>query len=99
MSEILSWISQWMNSNCNGSWEHMYGVKIGTLDNPGWYVTIDLTDTELESLEMETDVIENSENDWYYYKVKDKKYFGAGDLNKLEFLLYAFKELVENHKA
>lgn len=48
---------------------------------------------------METDVTENAEDDWFFYKVKNKQYFGAGDLNKLEFLLYAFKELVENHKA
>ncbi|WP_343691967.1 immunity 53 family protein [Chitinophaga sp.] len=99
MSEILSWISQWMNSQCNGDWEHMYGIKIGTADNPGWYVTIDLAETELEDLEMETDVTENAEDDWFFYKVKNKQYFGAGDLSKLEFLLYTFKKLVENHKA
>ncbi|WP_343672539.1 immunity 53 family protein [Chitinophaga sp.] len=98
MSEILAWISQWMNAQCNGDWEHMYGIKIGTTDNPGWYITIDLVDTELEDLEMETDVTENAEDDWFFYKVRDKQYFGAGDLNKLEFLLYAFKGLVEKHR-
>jgi hypothetical protein len=28
---------------CNGDWEHLYGITIETLDNAGWSVTIDLT--------------------------------------------------------
>lgn len=95
MSNILSWISDWLRSQCNGDWEHMYGVKIGTADNPGWHVTIDLADTDLENLEMETEVIGNGDDDWFFYKVKNKQYFGSGDLSKLELLLQKFKELVE----
>ena len=29
-------------------WEHSYGVEIGTLDNPGWTLKVDLRDTALE---------------------------------------------------
>ena len=43
----LSWLSQWYLSQCDDDWEHSYGVKIDTLDNPGWSITIDLTDTSL----------------------------------------------------
>ena len=28
------------------SWEHQYGVKKGTLDNPGWRVKIDLNENK-----------------------------------------------------
>jgi Immunity protein 53 len=43
----LQELQQWYQSQCNGDWEHTYGVKIDTLDNPGWSVTIELADTYL----------------------------------------------------
>ena len=48
----LSEIERWFHENCNGDWEHSYGVSIETMDNPGWSVTIQVTDTILEGLEM-----------------------------------------------
>lgn len=41
------WLSEWYLSQCDDDWEHSYGVKIDTLDNPGWSLKIDLTDTSL----------------------------------------------------
>jgi len=38
-------LEDWYASVCDGDWEHTYGVKIGTLDNPGWTVDIDLRQT------------------------------------------------------
>jgi hypothetical protein len=46
MSEI-EWFMDWYLSNCNDDWEHQYGVKIDTLDNPGWTLTVDLSGTAL----------------------------------------------------
>lgn len=46
-------LQRWYNKQCNGSWEHQYGVSIDTLDNPGWTVVIDLVGTDLESMRME----------------------------------------------
>ncbi|OAX48412.1 hypothetical protein gpAD87_09590 [Paenibacillus sp. AD87] len=45
MMNTLKWLQNWYLENCNGDWEHSYGVKIDTVDNPGWSVEIDLTDT------------------------------------------------------
>ncbi len=39
---------QWYLAECNNDWEHSYGVKIDTLDNPGWSLKIDLRETNLE---------------------------------------------------
>ena len=44
----LARLEAWYLRQCNGDWEHLYGVTIETLDNPGWSVTIDLTGTKLE---------------------------------------------------
>ncbi len=38
----LERIQSWFSSHCNGSWEHDFGIKIETIDNPGWAVEIDL---------------------------------------------------------
>ena len=49
----LSWLSQWYLAQCNSDWEHSYGVKIDTLDNPGWSLKIDLIDTPLQGQAFE----------------------------------------------
>ncbi|WP_143316933.1 Imm53 family immunity protein [Clostridium sp. HBUAS56017] len=46
---MIKLLQDWYNRNCNGDWEHSYGVNIGTLDNPGWTVDIDLIGTSLEN--------------------------------------------------
>lgn len=49
----LSWLSQWYLSQCDSDWEHSYGVKIETLDNPGWSFKIELTDIALQGRAFE----------------------------------------------
>ncbi|MEU4549059.1 Imm53 family immunity protein [Nonomuraea dietziae] len=43
----LTSLQSWYASCCDDDWEHSYGVTIGTLDNPGWCMKIDLVDTSL----------------------------------------------------
>lgn len=38
----------WYLDQCDNDWEHSYGVEIGTLDNPGWTLKINLRDTALK---------------------------------------------------
>ena len=45
--ENLNWLMQWYLAECNDDWEHSYGVKVDTLDNPGWTLKIDLRETDL----------------------------------------------------
>jgi hypothetical protein len=89
---ILEQIQNWYARNCNGDWEHGYGVKIETIDNPGWSVFINLEGTELEGIEIETIDVENSDSDWIYCKVEKNVFNGAGGLNNLEELLKIFLE-------
>ncbi len=49
-TDILAWLQDWYRSRCDGTWEHSYGVKIDTLDNPGWLVTVDLGERSLTKL-------------------------------------------------
>ena len=43
----LARLQRWYASQCDGDWEHHSDVEIGTLDNPGWSVDIDLADAAL----------------------------------------------------
>ncbi|MFT5930929.1 MAG: hypothetical protein ACI93G_000001, partial [Hyphomonas sp.] len=40
---------RWYQSQCDGDWEHSFGLKIESLDNPGWSVHVDLEGTSLET--------------------------------------------------
>lgn len=98
--EILQWIQQWYKEQCDGDWEHSYGIKIETLDNPGWSVKIDLEGTDLEGYVLPYKLVERSEGDWYGIRVENNIFYAAGDENKLEFLLENFKEIItDNYKA
>ena len=87
---VLDDLQKWYASNCNGEWQEEYGVEIGTLDNPGWSVTIDLNDTNLEGKEFQP--IENhlSEESWVECRVEENKFRGYGDPSKLEEILKVF---------
>ena len=76
----------------------MYGVKIDTLDNPGWGVKIDLSDTQLEGKTFENIDTDNGNDDWIMCRVVDGVYEGAGDPFKLEEILRIFKKWVETQK-
>ena len=39
MANLLKVLQHWYQSKCDGTGEHMYGVEIDTLDNPGWTVS------------------------------------------------------------
>nr|TKK07812.1 hypothetical protein SrhCFBP13529_11555 [Stenotrophomonas rhizophila] len=43
----LDRLQKWYADQCDGDWEHSFGIRIDTLDNPGWTVSVDLTDTAL----------------------------------------------------
>lgn len=94
MNDTLTWIQNWYKNRSNGEWEHAYGIKIDTLDNPGWSVEIDLLDTGLSTSEIIIASYENNDNDWIECSIKDRKYCGYGGPLKLEELLKVFKDWV-----
>ena len=94
---LLTRLQNWYLTNCDGDWEHSYVISIGTLDNPGWTVKIDLTDTCLQDLEFEKQV-DNGEFDWYFIKVNEKTFTGSGDPSKLTVILSLFlDEIIPKH--
>ena len=93
MNGSLEFIQEWYASNCDGDWEHSYGIKIETLDNPGWMVIVDLEETESEDLRV-TEKVEHSDIDWFNINVKEKQLVACGDSKKLIFLLDRIKDIL-----
>jgi hypothetical protein len=85
-------LQKWYASNCNGEWEEEYGVKIDTLDNPGWSVTIDLYETSLEGKQFSPYKNQISDTSWIECKIEENRFKGLGDPSKLEQILKVFIE-------
>ncbi len=49
---MIEWLQSWYANHCDGVWEHTSGVRIDTIDNPGWSLKVDLIGTELEHREF-----------------------------------------------
>jgi len=77
MTEALSLLEKWYAARCNGLWEHQWGIKIDTLDNPGWTLEIDLSETHAEKLSLDVVKIERTKDDWIRYWVEKKKFKAA----------------------
>lgn len=99
MMNILNWLTKWFQSNCNGDWEHDYGIRIETLDNPGWLVDIYLFDTELQNKNFQQIELNENDSDWMFCKVENYFFKGRGDLNKLIKILEIFKSWAEQSNS
>ena len=62
----LVWLFKWFYNQCDGDWEHGKGIQVGTLSNPGWFIKIDIEETELQDKEFKKIFIERSEQDWIF---------------------------------
>ena len=93
-NELLEFIENWFSSKCNGDWEHSDGIKIETIDNPGWRIKIDLNNSDLKTIKYSSGLIESNENNWYSIKIEDGIFEAYGDPTKLKFLLHQFSEFV-----
>lgn len=88
----LQQLQDWYISQCNQDWEHTYGIRIDTLDNPGWALEIDLRETELVGRSFEPLSRGGTEDDvdWIRCKVEQEKFMGSGGANNLAELLRIF---------
>ncbi|MFB8419988.1 Imm53 family immunity protein [Streptomyces albidoflavus] len=66
-SDLLIRLQDWYASNCDGDWEHSAGVKIESLDNPGWMIRLDIVGTSMEGRTLDRVIVDNSEENWLHY--------------------------------
>ena len=79
----LERLQRWYLAQCDGEWEHAYGVEIGPLDNPGWTLKIDVKETP-PFARLET---HRTEDDWVVCWIEEDAFHAAcGPLNLEEAL-------------
>ena len=89
MADSLSRLQSWYHQHCNGDWEHQYGVRLQTLDNPGWRLTIDLKGTEREGQTFFGQKLDGEEH-WYHCVVTEDQFRAACGPEDLEVVLRIF---------
>ncbi|WP_373652475.1 immunity 53 family protein [Schlesneria sp. DSM 10557] len=101
----ISNLVKWYHTHCNGDWEQKYGIKLETLDNPGWQLTVDLIHTDLQGREL-TRISEGCSPDghprsprWIHCGIQNNQFQGACSPSQLERLLQIFTQLLapQNH--
>ena len=98
MMSIINWLENWYESNCNGDWEHTFGITIDTLDNPGWCLKINITETLYENVTFEDVTVERAENDWIFCRKKDGSIDCSGGPKNLEEMLGIVKKWMDDNK-
>ncbi|MBV5264024.1 immunity 53 family protein [Pinisolibacter aquiterrae] len=95
--DVLDWFARWYESQCDGDWEHGFGPSIGTLDNPGWSLEIDLTGTDCDGRTLER-ITHNYEHEtgWWTCWTDGNVFRGAGGPLRLRSLLEAFRDWATN---
>jgi len=96
-SDPLDALQEWYAAQCDGDWEHQFGVTVDTLDNPGWTLRVDLTGTPLEALEQPRIDVERTENDWIECWTEQGTFNGAGGPRNLTELLRAFERFADRN--
>ena len=100
MSELLEFFSEWIFRNCDGLWEHSYGMKIESLDNPGFFVEFDIFKTNMEKINFQEVIWESSsdpDSDWLECRVEGSKWRSACSVNNLSRVISIFKNWVEQN--
>ena len=89
-------LQEWYLAQCDEEWEHVYGITIRTLDNPGWTLDIDLKGTPLESTifpehsyGVDSDAVD-SDDDWISCKRDGGKFIGRSGPRKLNEMIEVF---------
>lgn len=95
----LKRLERWYRGNCDGEWEHSQGVKIETLDNPGWWIEINLVGTEVAGLAFTAVEQRRFKRNWLVAKVEQDKFIASCGPHGLEDALKLFLDWAESKSA
>ncbi len=92
MPNVFKSLQKWYSQQCDGEWEHSYGISIETIDNPGWHVKINLEDTVIAEREFEEIRVDRNEDDWLICRVAEMNFVGIGGPLNLEEIISIFSD-------
>lgn len=95
-NDDLSWLLKWHHSQHDRDCGHSNRVLIGTIDNPGWYLKIDLSKTNLNISSFSIININRSENNWIYCCIENRLFKGFGGPFNFPEILRIFRDWAES---
>lgn len=81
----LAFLVRWFEQQCDGDWEHDLGIRIETLDNPGWALNVRIEDTELDGQVADWQRIDEGDDQWVHWRATGVMFearCGPGDLER-----------------
>ena len=99
--DVLERLERWYAAQCNGDWEHTYGITIETLDNPGWSFRVELRDTYLSGRTFEEvrELQSSDHREFFHCSVKDDVFAGACPPRRLREVILIFLRWAETPSA
>lgn len=94
--EGIAFIEAWYVSHCDGEWEHEFGIRIATIDNPGWHLEIDIVDTSLEGVVTERSRRDLPDGEWLIAWSDGEKFHASCGARSLGAVDDFFRRLVES---
>ncbi|MBJ7535562.1 immunity 53 family protein [Rhodomicrobium vannielii ATCC 17100] len=89
-NSAISDLSEWYSAHCDGEWEEARGIKIDTLDNPGWSLKVDLAGTSIAERAFAPVKLERSETDWIQARKNGQTLEAFGGPRNLEEMIQLF---------
>lgn len=95
MKDPLSRLQTWYLQHCDGNWEHESGVRIDTIDNPGWSLSVDLEGTSAAKKAFSPVKEHRSDADWLECRVEAHRFEGFGGPSNLQDIILVFLNWAE----
>jgi hypothetical protein len=91
--DVLDQLQAWYLEQCDGEWELDGSIRIDTIENPGWSLTVDLEGTAYAGLTLDRKEDDAGEADWIHWWSDGSQfhaYAGPAGLTRAvhEFLLF-----------
>lgn len=96
----LATLQTWYARRCDHDWhERAEGIRIESIDNPGWHVVIDLRGTPLEHAPLEPVELDEWKHCWMTIRRNGTDFEAAGDPTRLGEIVRVFLDWAAEHEA
>jgi hypothetical protein len=94
--DALTWLQGWYAGKCDGKWEQERGITLASTDTPGWYLSIDLDGTPLETRPFKRiDHNRQADPSWWICQVGEGHFLAACAPRDLASVIAVFKDWAE----
>ena len=83
MIDFVEIIQGWFASQCDGVWEHSFGIEVLNIDNPGCKLKINGASLKRAGFVS----LERNESDWIRVTMTDMEFVGYGGTENLKELM------------